>query len=305
MSQSQSLLLESLGYKQESPRRTNIGESSQLLNDYSTSYNQSNPHRRASHQFDYESKSNFNPSQPLQPINQNNFFPSNSNNPSSFISSSHMDSMDMHQQPQSFFGSPKRNNRASNIEIKDDNNISSKYASIPRKSMLSSGLGAISPIPRPKYISNQNVNNKLDLNNTNTAESGSLMPAISPIKHKISNTNNNNNTLFSDNLHGLNSTHNTLNLSNIGGPNPMESRMSIIRAENVNDISNNKQILIIGFPASEASFIHRKFRHYGNGIVNAQLNKNTLFLEYLNKEGANRALAENAKWIKNGNLLYD
>merc|ERR1712087_864291 len=63
------------------------------------------------------------------------------------------------------------------------------------------------------------------------------------------------------------------------------------------------QVTIIGFTPSEAAFIHRKFGSYG-AVLNSEWSDNALFLEYERRQNAQRALAENAKWISNGNERY-
>lgn len=68
-------------------------------------------------------------------------------------------------------------------------------------------------------------------------------------------------------------------------------------------IEKETQITIIGFPAGEAGFIHRKFASYGT-VLKSEWSHNALFVEYERRENAERALEENAKWISNGNLRY-
>eukprot|EP00483_Globobulimina_turgida_P005922 UN05932 len=133
--------------------------------------------------------------------------------------------------------------------------------------MLASGLGAISPIP-PKYNTSNlhnhhsSVNiNKLDITTNLSGNNQSHLSHLSPIKANKHNSNNNS-AIFDHNPHlnttqNINTTTTTLNLSNIPHSNinyPNDNRMSMIYKENMN-INNEKQILIIGFPASEASFI--------------------------------------------------
>lgn len=68
-------------------------------------------------------------------------------------------------------------------------------------------------------------------------------------------------------------------------------------------LQHDTQITIIGFPAGEAAYIHRKFAAYGT-ILKSEWSHNALFIEYESKQNAERALEENAKWISNGNLRY-
>merc|ERR1712130_247857 len=148
------------------------------------------------------------------------------------------------------------------------------------------------------------LNQKLDIsqNNGSMILNNDAVP-ISPIKPS------NVRQFAGDNSMQLNASHNTLNLSNMAHTmNPTnyanESRLSVNRnLQNMQNVQHETQITVIGFPPGEASFIHRKFRSYGT-VINSEWSKNALFLEYEHKQNAVRALAENAKWIKNGHLTY-
>ena len=132
------------------------------------------------------------------------------------------------------------NESKQNAVTKQDNKVKSKYSSLPRKSMLSSGIGFVSPIPQ-KYAQGamtQNANkNKLDLSKNET---------ISPIKpHQL---------IVADNTLHLNSTQNTLNFSGMNHQNypQNESRMSV--NQNAQNIMHPNQITIIGFASGIGTF---------------------------------------------------
>jgi len=161
-----------------------------------------------------------------------------------------------------------------------------KYGALPTKSLRSSGIGAISPLP-----------NRLELTQHDCA-----MP-ISPIKasEALQQSQASN---FVD-ASQLNTTTNTLNFSQL--PRRRKQLGQVGQAGQVSQaqqvVAHETQVTIIGFPPGEAAFIHRRFGSYGS-ILNSEWSDNALFLEYERKQHAQRALAENAKWITNGNERY-
>ena len=142
---------------------------------------------------------------------------------------------------------------------KSNHNKPNKYSHLPRKSIRSSGIGFVSPIPQ-KYQENLNKENgniqRLDI----TKPNGSLiineqsMP-ISPIKSTLRH-----NEFQTDNTLQLNTTNNTLNFSNVGATTIAthnrygnESRLSVQQVNQDINIQNERQIAIIGFPAGIGS----------------------------------------------------
>eukprot|EP01083_Nonionella_stella_P055420 146202_1 len=243
-------LIESLGYKQDSPRQARTRRNDSVIGSRESEHKWNSSWRHQGGNKTFLSKSDY--------MNDNNV-KLNSHRMPNGGNSYHNDQLQMHSKE--------------NMNVNATDN---KYLSLPRKSMLSSGIGFISPIP-PKYKDNHNkFINKLDISNTSNLH-----------RHAHHNSNNNNESMnlspIKPNLLNTVPINSTLNASH--------------------NVENEKEIMIIGFPPSEATFIHRKFRAYGT-VIQSRWTKNTLFLEYEYKQNAVRALVENAKWIKNGNLSY-
>jgi len=146
----------------------------------------------------------------------------------------------------------------------------SKYGALPTKSLRSSGIGAVSPMPKRLEV----------------AQADCTMP-ISPIRASEAQSQSQSQL--------LNSTLNFSAAARGAGAHTQVQAQLQAQAQ--------AQVTIIGFPPSEAAFIHRKFGSYGC-VLNSEWSDNALFVEYEGSHSAQRALAENAKWISNGNERY-
>jgi len=151
---------------------------------------------------------------------------------------------------------------------------SSKYGALPTKSLRSSGIGAVSPMPKRLEMSHADCTMPMPISPIRASEALQQSQASHFVAHSQSHSQ-------------LNST---LNLSHAAQQQQQQAQYEA-------------QVTIIGFPPSEAAFIHRKFGSYG-AVLNSEWSDNALFVEYENGQNAQRALAENAKWISNGNERY-
>jgi len=156
----------------------------------------------------------------------------------------------------------------------------SKYGALPTKSLRSSGIGAVSPMPKRLEVAQHNE---------------CAMP-ISPIRATAAEALEQSQFQMNMNMN-MNST---LNLSHLKQGQAQSHGQAHGHGQAV---QRESQVTIIGFPPSEAAFIHRKFGSYGT-VVNSEWSDNALFVEYEGAQSALRALAENAKWISNGNERY-
>lgn len=167
----------------------------------------------------------------------------------------------------------------------------SKYGALPTKSLRSSGIGAVSPMPK-----------RLEL-----AQHDCTMP-ISPIRASEALQQSQSSNFVAMDSQNMNMTSNTLNFSHMK---QSQSQVQLqaqgqgqgAQAAHLQGVQHETQVTIIGFPPGEAAFIHRKFGSYGC-VVNSEWSDNALFLEYEHRQNALRALAENAKWISNANERY-
>jgi len=296
---------------------------------HSHSHSMAKPQQFASH----SNRAAFSSNQPA--MNSHTFRLSSTQNNQHNLGGQHLrnqenQALSMNQSNSLLVAPPKSPNVSSNHKSSSSANASkaTSGSSIPRKSMRSSGLSFMSPVP-PKYeqtvvasssSQHHGNGNKLSVhgngNQSMTLHDTHSMP-ISPIRP---NTRNHEYLPHDQSLNlPLNTTQNTLNtlnLSNMASTTSMagmngaqfgnESRLSVHQLhgnEKEANVGNLAQVAIIGFPSGEAQFIHRKFRSYGT-ILRSEWKSNTLFVEYEHAQNARRALAENAKWIQHDNQHY-
>lgn len=152
------------------------------------------------------------------------------------------------------------------------------------------------PIIDDDFIRTQNVeNNKLNdtqnmtTNNINNNTGQSITNrslAISPILKQQ------NASLFGNiNTNANVSLQSTQSRSSLGNPNLTR----IVRSPN--------EIAVVGFPSNDLSYIHRKFTSFGS-ILESHASNNVLYVKYSYVRLAERALAENGRWIIHDGFRY-